>query len=204
MSAIMRWISMDTEAGAKPGTGPQDDDTHWGQSPFSGVMTEFGAVELITKQSFHGVLWPSRPSDRNPAIPELLDGAQPFDNIAVMNGFVDWLHQFGAERLIFVSDNPGFDFMWMAFEFDRAGIKNPFGWSARRIGDFWAGSIGHWRDSSGWHKYRVTPHTHNPVDDAMGNAEGLEALLRSTDDWDEILKAANLSSSGQLESGQCG
>jgi hypothetical protein len=24
-----------------------------------------------------------------------------------------------------------------------------------------------------WKKYRVTPHTHNPVDDARGNAEAL-------------------------------
>lgn len=28
-----------------------------------------------------------------------------------------------------------------------------------------------------WKRYRVTPHDHNPVHDAMGNAEALAKLL---------------------------
>ena len=55
--------------------------------------------------------------------------------------------------------------------------KNPFGFSARRIGDLYCGLVKHAGKNSEWkHKYRKTKHTHNPVDDAMGNAEALLAF----------------------------
>jgi hypothetical protein len=30
-------------------------------------------------------------------------------------------------RAVLVSDNPAYDFMWLAGMFDRAGLENPFG-----------------------------------------------------------------------------
>lgn len=55
--------------------------------------------------------------------------------------------------------------------------KNPFGHSARRIGDFYAGLVGKFTDASSWKKLRVTAHDHNPVHDAMGNLEAFERIL---------------------------
>lgn len=78
----------------------------------------------------------------------------------------------------FISDNPAFDWMWVADLFDRADVPNPFGFSARRIGDLAAGLAGNWRNTNGWKKYRRTVHDHNPVNDALGNAEAFEEILR--------------------------
>ncbi len=49
--------------------------------------------------------------------------------------------------------------------------RNIFGFSARRIGDLYCGVV---KDSRAkWKHLRKTTHTHNPVDDAKGNAEAL-------------------------------
>jgi len=39
-----------------------------GNSPITGRMTEFGAVDYTTRQTFHGVIRESRPADGNPAV----------------------------------------------------------------------------------------------------------------------------------------
>jgi hypothetical protein len=61
--------------------------------------------------------------------------------------------------------------------FDRVGMPNPFGHSARRISDFWAGLQRDWWLTQTWKKFRQTPHDHNPVNDAMGNVEAFERIL---------------------------
>ena len=43
--------------------------------------------------------------------------------------------------------------------------------------NFYAGLVGDFTDASSWKKLRVTPHDHNPVNDAMGNLEAFERLL---------------------------
>ncbi len=55
--------------------------------------------------------------------------------------------------------------------------RNPFGHSARRIGDFHADLTGDWRYTQVWKCLRKTTHAHNPVNDALGNAEAFELLL---------------------------
>lgn len=88
-----------------------------------------------------------------------------------------WATDLGGGRHTLVSDNPAFDWQFVAALFAYAGIKNPFGHSARRIGDFAAGLSGNWQQSQVWKKLRDTKHTHNPVDDAKGNAEALWKLM---------------------------
>ncbi len=73
----------------------------------------------------------------------------------------------------FVSDNPAFDFAWINYYSHRYLKSNPFGHSARRIGDLYAGFMRNSSKASEWKKFRKTMHTHDPVDDAMGNAEAL-------------------------------
>ena len=67
--------------------------------------------------------------------------------------------------------------MWVAGMFDRAELENPFGHSGRRISDFYAGLTGKLNNTQAWKRLRVTPHTHNPVDDAMGNVEAFARIL---------------------------
>lgn len=162
----MVFILVDVEAGGGP-------------TPYSGTMTEFGAVELESGMAFHGVIWDAKPSADNPAVPDLACALPVRPLNAVMNDFDGWLAGFG-ERVVFVSDNPAYDFMWIADAFDRCGLGNPFGHSGRRISDFYAGLEGNWKKTQGWKKLRVTTHDHNPVNDSKGNREALLTLLGGT------------------------
>lgn len=81
-----------------------------------------------------------------------------------------------GHRFIMVSDNPGFDFGWLNFECHNVLGFSPFGHSARRIGDAWAGIKRNPRNTGDWRKYRKTPHDHNPLNDAMGNAEAWQKI----------------------------
>ena len=155
-----------------------------GPCPRVGVMTEFGAVLWPSKRAFHGVIFNSdgRPlSDRavvEPSTDELT--AVGGELYAVVVALDNWL----AERCIrpvFVSDNPAFDWQWINDAFHTTIGRNPFGHSARRISDFWAGLRRDFRDTQAWKKYRVTTHDHHPVHDALGNLEAFARLCREHD-----------------------
>ena len=147
-----------------------------GRSPITGTMSEFGAVDYKTRQTFHGVIWESHPAEGNPAV-SVITGKQVAALEAVMADFARWLDSLRTGRAIFVSDNPAYDYQWINAGFDAAGLENPFGHSARRISDFWAGLNHDWSNTQDWKRYRVTSHDHNPVNDAMGNAEAFEHIL---------------------------
>ncbi len=154
-----------------------------GISPFSGVMTEFGAVEFKSRASFHGVIWRAIPDSENPAKPKIVE---PYIDESItrqkeyktMKSFKEWLDKIcGNTRPVFVSDNNGYDSQWINYYFDKTLGVNPFGHSSRRISDFWAGTQKDFSNTQKWKKYRTTEHDHNPVNDAMGNAEALAAIL---------------------------
>ena len=147
-----------------------------GASPVNGTMTEFGAVHYDSRETFHGRLFEGLPDPEHPVVP--IVGKRIATDWEVATDLTEWLRKlFGNGRVVLVSDNPAYDFMWVAGMFDRAALPNPFGHSGRRIGDFWAGMHGSWSDTQGWKRFRRTPHDHNPVNDAMGNAEALEHVL---------------------------
>lgn len=173
-----------------------------GKSPFSGVMTEFGVVDFETRSWFHGHLWDFEPHPDIPALPVPTveqtgvtrcagpDGEPQHTAVpnarAVFEHLAAWIDMYAGpcrenpagDRPVFVADNPGFDAMWMTEAFDRNGVDNPFGTSSRRIGDLAAGLSGKWKNTSAWKRHRKTRHDHNPVNDALGNAEALETILR--------------------------
>jgi hypothetical protein len=146
-----------------------------GTSPVHGIMTEFGVVHYTSRASFHGQLYEGHPDPLNPAVP--LVGQQLQTDREVASDLSEWLSHQASDRWVMVSDNPAYDFMWIAAMYDRAGLPNPFGHSARRISDFWAGLNRDWGDTQRWKKYRVTGHDHNPVNDAMGNVEAFQKIM---------------------------
>lgn len=92
-----------------------------------------------------------------------------------MYDFYHWLLKLKEEdkRLIFVSDNPIFDgmFVWHYFASQLGSQHNLFGFSGFSLTSFAKG----WeRDLTKNHKkHRVTKHSHNSLQDALGNAEAL-------------------------------
>ena len=158
---MKKWILVDVEAR--------------GQSPVNGTMTEFGAVDFETRKTFHGKIYEGTPDPANPAIPVV--GKQIRRVQDVMCDFSSWLDELAPGRPIFISDNPAYDWQWISGAFDFTLIPNPFGHSARRISDFWAGLNYDFGDTQSWKKFRKTIHDHNPVNDSMGNAEALKIIL---------------------------
>jgi len=100
------------------------------------------------------------------------DGSAPAH---AMSDFRSWIAETNRKgRPIFLSDNNSFDWMFVCWYFHHFLGANPFGYSSRRIGDFYSGLRRDYRAQ--WKHLRRTPHTHNPVDDALGNAEAFIAM----------------------------
>jgi hypothetical protein len=88
-----------------------------------------------------------------------------------MRRFAEWLEGLNTRRLVFISDNNGFDWQFVNFYFHHFLGKNPFGFSSQNLGSLYKGLV---KDSFASFKHlRKTAHTHDPVDDARGNAEAL-------------------------------
>lgn len=146
-------------------------------------MVNFGAVivEPTLTKTFYGEVEPISLK----YIPEALavsgisrEQHEGFESpVPVMADFADWLKENSSGKPVFVSDNVAFDWQWINYYFHKYYGSNPFGWSGRRIGDIYCGLVGNASKNGDWkRKYRKTKHTHNPVDDAMGNAEAMLAF----------------------------
>lgn len=154
-----------------------------GPIPNKYSMVCFGAVIVepgLTK-TFYGKVKPIS----NEYIPEALaisgisrEEHESFDDPKeVMMEFMDWISKNSKGRPIFISDNPAFDWQWINYYFHIYIGKNPFGFSARRIGDIYCGMKMDLSLNNEWKKlYRKTKHDHNPVNDAKGNAEALLSM----------------------------
>lgn len=148
-----------------------------GPIPGDYSMISFGAVVVDEQldKTFYGKLRPI--SDRH--IPGALavsgftrEETLKFDDPAeVMEKFNRWVRENSKDKPMFISDNNGFDWMFMCWYFHHFIEENPFGFSSTNLGSLYKGII---RDTFKNFKHlRKTKHTHNPVDDAKGNAEAL-------------------------------
>mgnify|MGYP000712036807 CR=1 FL=1 len=151
-----------------------------GPIPHKYSMVCFGAVivEPTLSKTFYGQ---TRPISKE-WIPDALaisgftrEEHLKFDDpLIVMQDFEKWIKANSVGRPVFTSDNPAYDWSFMNFYFHWFLGKNPFGFSARRIGDLYCGMV---KDSyAKWKHLRVSPHNHHPVSDAKGNAEALLAM----------------------------
>ena len=88
-----------------------------------------------------------------------------------MSQFHEWLKEQCPKRKMFISDNNGFDWMFVCWYFHHFLGSNPFGYSSTNLGSLYKGMK---HDTFKNFKHlRRTKHTHHPVDDAKGNAEAL-------------------------------
>lgn len=99
----------------------------------------------------------------------------PADAVKAMVEFVEGTTE---GKPVFISDNNGFDWQFVNYYCHYYVGRNPFGFSSRRIGDFFSGLNKDWFASSKWKGLRKTAHTHNALDDAMGNAEAFSTFCR--------------------------
>lgn len=148
-----------------------------GPIPGDYSMISFGAVlvEPSLDRIFYGELKPI--SDK--FIPEALavstftrEHTLTFrDPVEVMSEFEEWVKTTSKGKPIFVSDNNGFDYMFMHWYFFHFLGRDPFGHSSVNLGSLYKGMTKTMRRC--FKHLRKTRHTHNPVDDAKGNAEAL-------------------------------
>lgn len=148
-----------------------------GPIPGDYSMISFGAVlvdENLDK-TFYGKLKPI--SDKFDEVALSISGFSrkqtlEFDDPkSVMIKFKNWINENTSGRPIFISDNNGFDWMFICYYFHHFINENPFGYSSRRLSDLFCGIEKN--VYANWKHLRKTKHTHNPVDDAKGNAEVL-------------------------------
>ncbi|MBK7057792.1 MAG: 3'-5' exoribonuclease [Leptospiraceae bacterium] len=152
-----------------------------GPIPGEYSMISFGAV-LVDKtldKTFYGKLKPI--SEK--FIPEALAVSNMSreqtllhsEPASVMQEFAHWLKLNSKGNPMFISDNNGFDWMFMCYYFHRFIASNPFGHSSTNLGSLYKGIVKSTFEN--FKHLRKTKHTHNPVDDAMGNAEALLTIV---------------------------
>lgn len=148
-----------------------------GPIPGDFSMISFGAVLVDDKldKTFYGQLKPI--SEKFDAVALSISGFTRLETLEfeepkeVMLRFENWIREHSKGRPVFISDNNGFDWMFICWYFHHFINRNPFGYSSRRISDLYSGLM---KDAfASWKVLRKTAHTHHPVDDAMGNAEVL-------------------------------
>jgi len=140
-----------------------------GPIPGDFVMTEIGAVvvkpELL--QRFHAKLLPyARDEVAGYSQEDVFVVDEPLE---VMRRFEEWLTNVSEGRPMFISDNNGFDWQFINYYFHHFLGVNPFGHSSTNLGSLYKGLV-----KDVWKSFkflRETPHTHNALDDAIGNAE---------------------------------
>ena len=151
-----------------------------GPIPGDYSMVCFGAVivEPGLSRTFYGRLRPI--SERFDPQALAVSGFSREETLAfpepaeVMHEFVAWIRREARGRVIFISDNNGFDWQFVNWYLHHFVGKNPFGHSSTNLGSLYKGLV---RDTARNFKHlRRTKHTHHPVDDATGNAEALLAM----------------------------
>ncbi|WP_341936860.1 3'-5' exoribonuclease domain-containing protein [Marinimicrobium sp. C2-29] len=148
-----------------------------GPIPGDYSMVSFGAVvvEESLSKTFYGKLKPISDKWIQEALEvsghtreEVLSFSEP---VEVMNEFKVWLNENSNGNPMFYSDNNGFDWQFINWYFHHFLGENPFGFSSSNLGSLYKGMVS---DTFKNFKHLTrTKHTHNPVDDAIGNAEAL-------------------------------
>jgi len=157
----MCWVSIDIEAD--------------GPIPSEYSMISIGAViiEDSLEKTFYAEL---KPVSKN-FVPESLSisGFTREETLKfeepnkVMYRFKDWLNQNCKSKPYFISDNNGFDWQFVNWYFHYFLGENPFGYNSSNLRSLYQGL--NVDMNVNFKHLRKTEHTHNALDDAIGNAE---------------------------------
>lgn len=102
---------------------------------------------------------------------ETLKFEDPFN---VMNRFNSWVKL--IKKPTFIADNNGFDWSFINYYFWKYVGSNPFGFSSQNLNSIYKGLK---RNMFASFKFlRKTKHDHNPLNDAIGNAEAMLTILK--------------------------
>lgn len=157
----MCWVSIDIEAD--------------GLIPSKYSMISFGAVivEKSLEKTFYAQLKPI--SDDFDPQSLVISGFSREETLAfddpkeVMLRFKNWLDINCETKPYFISDNNGFDWQFINWYFHYFLGENPFGYNSTNLKSLYQGLN---KDMKADFKHlRETEHTHNALDDAIGNAE---------------------------------
>jgi hypothetical protein len=175
----MSYVMVDIEA-----DGPIPGD--YSMISFGAVLIDIGPLAVVTgkaklETTFFGKMRPI--SDK--FVPEALavsgysrEETMTFpEPLTVMKNFDQWLNKYNRDRPMFISDNNGFDWMFMCWYFWHFLDANPFGHSSTNLGSFYKGVEKSMKRS--FKHLRKTRHSHDPVDDARGNAEAFCTILQT-------------------------
>lgn len=94
-----------------------------------------------------------------------------------MDDFLKWVKKFKHPMLI--SDNNGFDWQFVNYYFWRFCGENPFGHSSTNLNSLYKGYVKNTRKNC--KHLRKTKHTHNAIDDAMGNVEAFNTFRKNVE-----------------------
>lgn len=95
----------------------------------------------------------------------------------VLPAFADWLESLRKrenERIMFVSDNIGFDWSFLNYYLWAYAGRNPGGHTSQNLGDLYKGMKMSCFES--FKHLRRTRHSHDPRDDVKGNVEAMLAM----------------------------
>ncbi|HOF02019.1 MAG TPA: 3'-5' exoribonuclease [Spirochaetota bacterium] len=154
-----------------------------GPIPGDYSMICFGAVIVNTdlSKTFYGKLKPISDKYINDALKvsgfsreQTLNFDDPKE---VLLKFENWIKENCTDKPIFISDNNGFDWMFICWYFHHFLERNPFGYSSMNLGSFYKGVVKNVFEN--FKHLRKTVHTHNPVDDAKGNAEAFLSIIEN-------------------------
>lgn len=158
-----------------------------GQCPGIYNMLEIGSVAImpdLSFRTFYGKLAPITDNYQQQAI--AVTGltrdvtANYPDPEATIIEFEYWVSFTNvSQKPQFFSDNNGFDWQFVNYYFWKFGKGNPFGHSSTNINSLYKGLTG--TMFSNFKHLRRTKHDHNPVNDAMGNAEALIEMKKRLD-----------------------
>lgn len=163
----MCWISIDIEAD--------------GLIPSKYSMISIGAVivEKGLEKTFYAELKPI--SDNYSPEALAISGFSREETLnfddpkSVMLRFKTWIDNNCQTKPYFISDNNGFDWQFINWYFHYFLGENPFGYNSTNLRSLYQGLNKNMQVN--FQHLRKTTHTHNALDDAIGNAEAFLEII---------------------------
>lgn len=153
-----------------------------GPIPGEYSMTSIGAVIVDEKldKTFYAELKPISKHSHPNHLKFSGKTREQIENIGelpekVMESFMLWLRENCKDKPVFISDNNGFDWMFVCWYFWKFQNGNPFGHSSRNLNSFYKGMR---KDmNKNLEDVRPRPLTHNALEDAKDNAKAFLFLI---------------------------